>query len=349
MRGVAKTVLSAVLGTVLAFSVAQAYEVPAHEVPVPDTVSDALKKSIERGVNRGWNHVPKDAAAWNRAVANSAAHGEKRAMALASELGVTVEEGTMAGVKVFTLLPSEVKPENQDRLLLHIHGGGYVFSPGKSGIGEGVMMAAQGGYKVISIDYRMAPDHPYPAALDDAMAVYKAALEQYPADRIGVFGTSTGGGMTLALVLRAKAEGLPLPGAIAPGTPWSDLTKTGDSYYTHEGLDTVLVSYEGMIRGAAEIYAAGHDMKDPYLSPVYGDFTGFPPVLLTSGTRDIFLSNTVRVHQKMREAGVNADLLVIEGHSHAGYCMLPMDAAEARFHFGELDRFFSKYLAKKAD
>lgn len=339
-----KTGLSLILGTMMVLPAAQAYEVAAHEVPVPDTVSPALQQDIAKGPSLNWNQVPSDAEGWRKAVSQSAQKVAVKAEALAEQLKVSIKESRMAGVRVFILTPSVVRPENKGRILLHIHGGGYVFLPGKAGLQEGLLMAAKGGYQVVSIDYRMAPDHPYPAAMDDAMAVYREVLKKYPADRIGVFGTSTGGGMTLALVLRARMEGLPLPGAIAPGTPWSDLTKTGDSYFTHEGLDTLLVSYDGFLKGAAEIYANGHDMKDPLLSPVYGDFSGFPATLLTTGTRDLFLSNTIRVHQKMRAAGVDADLIVMEGVSHAIYYLLPPDAPELCYHFSQLDKFFSKHL-----
>src|SRR5262245_6850458 len=192
---------------------------------------------------------------------------------------------------------------NQNRLLVHVHGGGYVYNPGEAGTGEAALMAAYGGFKVISFDYRMPPDFPYPAAMDDAMAVWKAALKLQNPRNMAIFGTSTGGGMTLAMILRAKAEGLALPAAIAPGAPWSDLTETGDSYKTNEWIDNVLVSYSGYLSHAALLYANGRDLKDPQLSPIYGDFTGFPPAILTSGTRDLFLSLTVLTHRKLRRAG----------------------------------------------
>src|ERR1700722_12183735 len=206
-------------------------------------------------------------------------------------------------------------------------------------------MAAFEHFKVIEGDYRMPPKYPYPAAMDDAMAGYKSVLASTDPAHVAVIGTSTGGGMTLALMLRAKAEGVPLPAAIAPGTPWADLTETGDSYKTNEWLDNVLVSYSGYLSHAAALYANGHDMKDPQLSPIYGDFHGFPPAILTTGTRDLFLSLTVLTHRKLRQAGVVAELQVFEGMSHAQYNFDP-SAPETKEVFTEIARFFAKHLAQ---
>jgi len=162
---------------------------------------------------------------------------------------------------------------------------------------------------------------------------------------MAVFGSSAGGGLTLALVQRAKQEGLPLPAAIAPGTPWSDMTGDGDSYAANAFVDNVLVSNRGWIGAAARLYAGAHDLREPLLSPIYGDFHGFPPAILTSGTRDLFLSNTVRAHRKLRQAGVEAALQVFEGESHAQYLADPY-APEAREAFGEIARFFDAHLQR---
>jgi epsilon-lactone hydrolase len=230
-------------------------------------------------------------------------------------------------------------------VLVHVHGGGYVLSPGEAGTGEGIMMAGTARMKVISIDYRMPPDFPYPAAMDDAMAVWKEVVKANDPKKTAIFGTSTGGGMTLAMVLRAIKEGLPLPAAIAPGTPWSDITETGDTYFANEMLDNVLVSYRGWLGDAAKLYANGTDLKDPMLSPIYGDFHGFPPAILTTGTRDLFLSNTVRTHRKLRDAGIEAQLIVFEGLSHAQYLFDPA-MPESKDHFTELTAFFDRHLGK---
>ncbi|HEX4766539.1 MAG TPA: alpha/beta hydrolase fold domain-containing protein [Lichenihabitans sp.] len=123
----------------------------------------------------------------------------------------------------------------------------------------------------------------------------------------------------------------------------ADTTKTGDSFYANEFVDNVLVSPNGFCDDAAAFYAHGHDMKDPLLSPVYADTTGFPPAILTTGTRDQLLSNTVRVHRKLRRAGVEADLNVYEGESHAQY-QFDDRVPETKEAFGEIAAFFGKHL-----
>lgn len=338
-----KTIIPAAALAALCFSIMAAVAAGAPRAPVPDTVSPEVQRLIAADPPSFWNQQPKNAGEW-RALVNGFVEALAPTLpALREQMGVFMETGHMGGVPVFILTPNALSEGKADKVLLNFHGGGYVLGPGESGTPEALLMAGVGGYRVIMPDYRMIPEHPYPAALDDAMAVYKELLKTTSADKIGVFGSSTGGGMTLALVLRAKAEGLPLPAAIAAGTPWTDMTKTGDSYYTNDHVDNVLVSYDGWLGAAAKAYAAGHDLKEPALSPVYGDVSGFPPTLLTTGTRDLFLSNTVRMHLKLRQAGANADLIVFEGMSHAQYHMDPA-APETVFHFSELEKFFSRYL-----
>jgi epsilon-lactone hydrolase len=320
--------------------------VPGRSIPVPGTVSPELQAMIAAPYRiPNWDANPKSAAEWKELINRLAAAGATAQRAVREKLGVSIETSAIGGVKVFILSPKEIPPANRNRLLVNVHGGGYVYNPGEAGTGEAALMAAYGGFKVISIDYRMPPDFPYPAAMDDAMAVWKEAVNMQSPRNMAIFGTSTGGGMTLAMILRAKKEGLPLPAAIAPGTPWSDLTETGDTYKTNEWVDNVLVSYDGYLRHAAELYANGHDLKDPQLSPIYGDFTGFPPAILTSGTRDLFLSLTVLTHRKLRRAGVEAELQVFEGMSHAQYNFSPF-VPETKEAFTEIAGFFDKHLGK---
>ena len=320
-------------------------QLPARTIPVPDTVSPQMRALIAAPVNPIWNIVPKTSAEWKAMVAKNAAESLPGIEAMRTALHVKVEPATIAGVKTYIVTPEAMAPANRNRLLLYFHGGGFVLRPGEAGLAEAIEMAGFGRYKVISVDYRMSPDFPYPAAMDDAMAVYRDALKTVKARNIGIFGTSAGGNIALAMVLRARAEKLPLPGAIAPGTPWSDMTKTGDSYFTNDGIDNVLVSNDGFWGAAAKLYANGRDLKDPLLSPVYGDMHGFPPTILTSGTRDLFLSNTVRVHRKLRQAGVEAELQVFEGLSHAQYYR-DIHAPETIDYNNEIAGFFDKHLGR---
>jgi epsilon-lactone hydrolase len=338
-----------VITTALAVSSVSALEgsreIPARLLPVPDTVSPAMQAAIGAPPLPFWNTHPKSADEWRKFVQQLADVTLKRLPLLREQTGVKVEPTSIGGVKAFIITPRKFAEGNRERVLVHVHGGGYVLAPGEAGTLEAILMAAFGRIKVISVDYRMPPDFPYPAAMDDAMAVYREVVKTTAPKKIGIFGTSTGGGMTLAMVLRAKQEGLPLPGAIAPATPWSDMTKTGDTYFANEMVDNILVSNDGWLADAANLYANGHDLKDPMLSPVYGDLQGFPPTILTSGTRDLFLSNTVRVHRKLRAAGVVADLMVFEGQSHAQYLFVP-DAPESKEYFIEVAAFFDKHLEK---
>ncbi|MCP3379096.1 MULTISPECIES: alpha/beta hydrolase [unclassified Bradyrhizobium] len=290
-----------------------------------------------------FNADPKTPAEWKELIDRRAKLAIAGIPAMKEKLGVKVEETKIAGVHCFIVTPNRIAPENRRRLLVHVHGGGYVFGPGEAALPEAIMMAGFGGFKVISVDYRMPPDFPYPAAMDDAMAVWKEVTRDHDARRMAIFGTSTGGAMTLAMVLRAKDEKLPKPAAIAPGTPWADIDRIGDTYASNEWVDNVLVTWDGWLGRAAKLYANGTDLKNPYISPIYGDFKGFPPTILTSGTRDLFLSNTVRTHRKLRRAGVIADLNVYEGQSHAQY-QFNINVPETKEAFTDIAKFFDRYL-----
>jgi acetyl esterase/lipase len=320
-------------------------EVPAKTVPVPDTVSPQMQTLIAAPLNPTWNVSPKTAEEWKAHVDASAAALMRGLPALREQLRVKVEPMTIDGVKAYMLIPEVLPPENRNRLLVHVHGGCFMSFPGEAGTLEAVYMAGFGHFKVLSVDYRMPPDHPYPAALDDALTVWKAATKMVPPRNMAIFGSSAGGNLTLAMILRAKQNNLPLPGAIAPGTPMSDLTNAGDSFHTNAMLDNVLVAPNASCDKRAALYANGRDLKDPMISPVYGDMRGFPPAILTTGTRDLFLSSTVRVHRKLRQAGVEAVLQVFEGQSDGQY-LRDVSAPETKEAFSEIAEFFDKHLGK---
>ena len=320
-------------------------EVPARSIPVPDTVSPQMQAVIARPFNPNFNLVPETTIDWKKRVDDAARNVVATLPRLREALGVSVEPTMMGGVKAFIVTPKAIPPSNRDRVLLHLHGGVRVFNPGEAGTREGILMAGFAHYKVITVDYRMPPDFPFPAALDDAVTAYRELLKTTRPENIGIFGASAGGSLTLTTLLRAKAENLPMPGAIAPGSPTVDLSKTGDTLFTNAFVDNLLGTQDGFIRATALLYANGRDLKDPLLSPIYGDVHGFPPAILTSGTRDLYLSNTVRMHRKLRAAGVEAVLQVWEGQSHVQY-MTDFTAPETKEYHDEVARFFDLHLGK---
>lgn len=320
-------------------------EVPARMIPVPETVSPQLQAVIGRPLDPAFNVAPTTAQEWKARVSAAAKATMALLPKLRESLGVTVEPTTIAGVKAYVVTPKVLPAQNRNRLLMHLHGGARVLNPGEAGTREAILMAGRAGFKSISVDYRMPPDFPFPAALDDAHGVYRALLGTVDAKNLGIFGASAGGSLTIATLLRAKSEGLPMPGAIAPGTPTVDLSQTGDSLFTNCHVDNVLGTQDGFIRATALLYANGRDLKYPLLSPIYGDVSGFPPTLLTTGTRDLYLSNTVRMFRKLRASGVEAVLQAWEGQSHAQYLADP-NAPETQEYHDEVARFLDLHLGR---
>ena len=250
--------------------------------------------------------------AWRTAIA---AQDEVVMAALAGRVDPSLPEPVakdVDGVTVYVVAPPD---GDDDRIVLDLHGGALILMGGQACALMTALAFAGTGLPTWGVDYRMPPDHPYPAALDDCVAVYRALLAERDPSRIVVRGGSAGGNLAAALVVRARDEGLALPAAVILNTPEVDLTESGDSFTTNLGIDTVL----SPLRVVNELYAAGHDLAHPYLSPLFADLTGFPPTLLTTGTRDLFLSNTVRMHRALRRAGVPAELHVLEAAPHGGF------------------------------
>ena len=317
-------------------------EVPARVLPAPSTASPEMQRLLATPIPETWDSPPNTPAQWE-AFAAASDRVPRDPQPLLDRFGITSESIVVNGIPAYLMTPGELPPENRDRLLVHLHGGCYMMGGGVAAMYEGAMLAGFGNFRVLSIDYRRPPAYPYPAALDDAVAAWQGALELADPNKMGIFGASAGGALTLSTVLRLKQEGLPLPAAIAPGTPMSDLTKTSDSFYTNRLVDNVLMGTEGRCQAMAEVYADGHDLADPMLSPVYGDMSGFPPTILTTGTRDLLLSDTVRVHRNLRRAGVVADLHVYEAQAHATYIR---DIPETQEAFEEMARFFDAHLGR---
>ena len=265
--------------------------------------------------------------------------------ALAEALSITVTQDKIGGVNVYRVTPPEIDEDHKNHLFVYIHGGAWVRNGGEAGTVEAVLIAARLKMAVISIDYRMPPKYPAPAAVNDVVEVWKELLKDQSPNSMVMGGTSAGGNITLGSVHRFKDEGLPLPGALYAGTPAVDLEMTGDSRFLNEGVDRLLVSWKYVPHDAAAMYAGEFDLKHPYVSPIYGNFENFPPSYLISGTRDLMLSDAVRVHRKLRRAGVEADLHIYEGQAHADYIYM-WNSPESVEHYAELNAFLLRYLQR---
>jgi len=303
-------------------------ELPARTIAPPRTVSEAARVALAAGAAApGFAHPePGDLAGWRRAVVESDAFWKPLADGILSGCRCGVETRTLAGVKVYVCTPAEPAPASQRRVYLYLHGGAFVFGGGRFAMAFGASSADRLGITTVSVDYRMPPDHPFPAAPEDCLAVYQALLEQYSAAHIAVGGSSAGGNIAAAATLMARDRGLPLPAGLVLLTPEVDLTESGDSFRTNELLDTTLK------RGLPEcnaLYAGGHALTEPYVSPLFADFTsGFPPTLIQAGTRDLFLSNAVRMHRALRRARLESELHVWEAMPHGGFGFGPVPENE---------------------
>lgn len=191
-----------------------------------------------------------------------------------------------------------------DTAMLYFHGGAYIIGSAETHKGVTGHIAKATGATVFVPDYRLAPEHPYPAALEDALSVYRHLLALgYRADRVSIAGDSAGGGLALALTLKLKQEKLPLPGALVMLSPWLDLT--------HRKIhtpDVEPVLQLGWIRKAAEDYRSGLSLEEPLISPLFGDLEGLPPMLIQVGTQEILLNDARRLSEKARQAGIDARL-----------------------------------------
>jgi acetyl esterase/lipase len=315
-------------------------------IPAPAGLSAEMLEVVKQRRIPPFIPAPKTTGEWVKLQAGFDVPGEELGRKGAAYNGVTYEVTEIAGVRAYIVSPREMNARWGDRVFVHTHGGAWVFGGGDSALREAVWMASGLGVKVVSVDYRRPPLHPFPAAIEDAVAVWQDVIRRQGASKTALFGTSAGGNIALATTLKLKAMGAPLPGAVFAGTPATDLENVSDTWYTLAGLDPLGAREEGsMIAGTIEQYAGESNLSDPLLSPVNGDLDGFPPTILISGTRDLLLSDTVRMHRALRKAGVKAELHVYDGQVHADYMqnlMRPVpEAADAQ---REIHEFFAAHL-----
>lgn len=227
-------------------------------------------------------------------------------------------------------------------VILQLHGGGYVGAMRRHYKQmAGLYSEVGGGATVVTVDYRVAPEHPFPAALEDALEAYEWLLEQgYKNDQIILAGDSAGGGLAMALCHTLKARWRGTPAGIVAMSPWTDLTLSGSSYKDNYDIDPVFGNERSELI-FENPYVGDADPKDPRISPLFGDFYGFPPMLIQVGTDEMLLSDSISVAEKAKSAGVKVRLSVYPGMFHV-FQMAGTIMDESKQAWAEVKRFFEE-------
>ncbi|HWY02700.1 MAG TPA: alpha/beta hydrolase [Candidatus Acidoferrum sp.] len=254
-----------------------------------------------------------------------------------------VEETTTAGVRTDIITPLAMPEANRSRVLINLHGGGFNSDSGS--LIEGIPIANLAKTKVVSVYYRLAPENPFPAAVDDVVAVYKELLKTHTPGSMGIFGTSAGAILTAEVAVRLKQLGLPLPAALGIFSGLGDFSRIGDSrqLFTLNGLPGEMQPIDPH-HLPDDPYVGKTDRKDPVLSPLFADLHGMPPSLLVTSTRDILLSDTTTLHRALLRAGVDARLVVFEALPHAFWYQFQLP--ETKEALEGMAKFFDERLAR---
>ena len=278
-------------------------------VPVPETISPQAKKFISHPISS--NPPPP--------LAEQRKHTDEFRIGRAAEaqklFPVNIKPQTIGGVRCDVITPLPAAGARRDQVLINVHGGGFVTDSGS--LVEGIPIAHLARTTVVSVYYRLSPEHPYPAAVDDTVSVYRDLLKTHKAANMGLFGTSAGAILTAEVASALKQRSLSLPAALGVFSGFGDFSKRGDtqSLFTIWGFRGYLKPPKG--GPLSKDYVGGANPRDPVLSPLYSDLRGMPPTLFVSSTRDLLLSGTSILHRAYLRAGNHAELVVFEALPHA--------------------------------
>lgn len=279
-------------------------------IPVPEDLSPEARASLSR---REPDQGPPQSLAERRKMTDAYTAGAR--VQWTKICPNTLTDQTMAGVPVHVVVPDGMPDANKDKVLLNLHGGGFNSDSGS--YTESIPIASYAQMKVVAVLYRLAPEYPFPAAVDDSIAVYKELLKSYKPDHVVIYGTSAGAILTGEVAVKIKQLGLPMPAALGIFSGMGDFARAGDSIaiYALRGFSGHLDPPDP---GAPDpFYVASTDAKDPVLSPIYADLHGLPPTLFVTSGRDLLLSGTVNLHRAFLHAGVDAHLVVFDALPHA--------------------------------
>jgi len=307
-------------------------------VPVPKTISPEAQKSLAQVVSDG---PTAESLADRRAKTDT--WQAKAGEAYRQAYPATIASGVIGGVPVRIITPPVTGNGKNSRVLINVHGGGFNSDSGS--LTETIPIANLTQTKVIAVLYRLAPEHPFPASVEDTVAVYKELLKTYKPQNIALYGTSAGAILTAETAVKLKQLGLPLPGALGIFSGLGDFSLAGDSQsmYALRGLSGYLSP--PVLEGAHDPeYVGTTNPKDPVLSPLYADLKGMPPTLFVTSGRDLLLSGTTILHRAFLRAGADAQLVVFEALPHAFWN--DVDLPESHEADEIMAHFFDTHLAK---
>ena len=307
-------------------------------IPRPETISSQAQKYLDRPAA---NPGPNETLAERRARTDAMQlHDSQENRAL---YPVNIASSAIAGIPVRIVTPIDPIPADKiDRVLINVHGGGFTTDSGS--LTESIPIANLTHTKVVAVLYRLAPEHPFPAAVDDTIAVYKELLKTLKAQHIAIYGASAGGILTGQVAVKIKQLGLPLPGALGIFTGSGDFSRLGDTQamYSVTGLSGYLNPPREGVQWLPD-YVGSANPKDPMLSPLYANLHGMPPTLFLTSTRDMMLSGTAILHRAFLRAGVDAQLVVFEALNHGFW--YEANLPESREANEIMARFFDAHLA----
>lgn len=313
----------------------------------PDTISPEWSAVLsELGAGRDAKvPAPDDLHAWKALQNADSAAKVKHAAPFVKASNVTLRDVTLGGVPVVEVTPDELARD--DKIAVYLHGGAYTFNSARGAIISAILLADETRLRVMAVDYTLAPHARWQEITDQVVSVFAALAEQdFAASDIVLYGDSAGGGLSAGSVLKMRDQGMEMPAALILWSPWSDISETGDSYVTLRDAEP-FYTYRDVLGPSALAYADTKDHRNPYVSPVYGDYTkGFPPTLIQGGTKELFLSNVVRLYQALDQAGQTVKLDLYEGMPHVFMAILP-ESAESRAAVGKAGDWVSRHLLKQ--
>ncbi|KQS04154.1 alpha/beta hydrolase [Sphingomonas sp. Leaf357] len=318
--------------------------IDAARFPIAASVSPEARIKLE-GIRAFLSNIPQPPVPetvedFDAAAARAEVFSEQLGKAAIDALGIVATERMLGGVATLDILPKDYADDGS--IIVYVHGGGFVTGSARANLLSGALAAATSGRRVVSVDYTLAPRGTWDVILDQVVAVWTALLDA-GADhsKMGLFGDSAGGCIVAATALLLRDRNIAPPAGVIMLSPVVDLSGEGDTTVTLAPVDYLDSTVRLLARNA---YAPNADLTDPLVSPLFGDFAkGYPPVLIQVGTREMLLSDSVRLHRALRAAGRSSRLEVYEGMPHVFQSLLA-DAPEGREAWAEMAAFWTDHL-----